>query len=108
MKQVPNVLGVQSIADIVADAEYQSSGVRQYPLSGEDRRDPGQRQPLVQALMPDRRHTRMIVGMPSTLIESQRNELLLEINNAVTFAEFPAGYSVTVTGDPAFQACYCG
>jgi len=31
MKQVQNVVGVQSIADNVADAEYQSSGIRQIP-----------------------------------------------------------------------------
>jgi hydrophobe/amphiphile efflux-3 (HAE3) family protein len=54
--------------------------------------------------MPDRRHARMIVEMPTTLEEPQRKELLLEINSAVDFAEFPAGYGVTVTGDPAFQA----
>ena len=58
----------------------------------------------VQGLMPDRRHARMIVGMPTTLTEPQRKELLVEINSAVDFADFPAGYSVTVTGDPAFQA----
>ena len=31
MKQVEHVLSVQSIADIVADAEYQSSGIRRIP-----------------------------------------------------------------------------
>ena len=46
MKQVPNVISVQSIADIVADAEYQSSGIRPYSFSGEDRRDPGRRRLL--------------------------------------------------------------
>jgi hypothetical protein len=104
MKQVHNVASVQSIADIVADAEYQSSGVRRIP--SQERIDDilASAGPSVQGFMPDSRHTRMIVGMPTTLIESQRNELLLEINNAVTFAKFPAGYGVTVTGDPAFQA----
>ena len=31
MKMIPNVISVQSIADIVADAEYQSSGIRRIP-----------------------------------------------------------------------------
>jgi predicted RND superfamily exporter protein len=31
MKQVHNVVSVQSIADIVADTEYQSSGIRRIP-----------------------------------------------------------------------------
>ncbi len=104
MKQVHNVVSVQSIADIVADAEYQSTGMRRIPSQeriDEILADAG---PVVQGFMPDRRHSRMIVGMPTTLTEPQQNEILVEINGAVDFAEFPAGYSVTVTGDPAFQA----
>jgi uncharacterized protein len=106
MKKVEHVLGVQSIADIVADAEYQSSGLRRIP--SQERIDQilaasGQ---AVQALMPASKHSRMIIGMPTTsiLTETQRNKLLLEINNAVDFAEFPSGYDITVTGDPSFQA----
>ena len=106
MKMIPNVISVQSIADIVADAEYQSSGIRRIPSQeriDEILADAGS---SVQGLMPDSRHTRMIVGMPTTatLTESQRGELLAEISSAVDFAEFPAGYSTTVTGDPSFQA----
>ena len=106
MKQVPNVISVQSIADIVADAEYQSSGIRRIP--SQERIDAilADAGSSIQGLMPDRRHARMIVGMPTTatLTESQRSELLVELNHAVGFAEFPAGYSITVTGDPSFQA----
>ena len=106
MKTVEHVLSVQSIADMVADAEYLSSGVRHIP--SQERIDQilvdcGQ---AVQTLMPDRKHSRMIMGMPttSTLTEAQRKELLKEITDAVDFAEFPAGYGVIVTGDPSFQA----
>lgn len=81
MKKVEHVLGVQSIADIVADAEYQSSGLRRIPY--QERIDlilaaSGQ---AVQALMPDSKHSRMIIGMPTTsiLTETQRSKLLLEI-----------------------------
>ena len=103
MKQVHNVLGVQSLADIVADAEYQSSGVRRIP--SQDRVDEilASAGPTVQSLMPDSRHARMIVAMPASLQDSQRKELLQEINSAVNFAKFPAGYSTTVTGDRSFQ-----
>jgi len=103
MKQVHNVLGVQSLADIVADAEYQSSGVRRIP--SQDRVDEilSSAGPTVQSLMPDSRHARMIVAMPASLQDSQRKELLQEINSAVNFAGFPAGYSTTVTGDRSFQ-----
>jgi len=104
MKQVHNVVSVQSIADIVADAEYQSSGIRRIPSQERIDEILASAGSAVQGLMPDRRHARMIVGMTTTLKESQRKELLLELNSAVDFAEFPAGYGVTVTGDPSFQA----
>jgi uncharacterized protein len=104
MKQVHNVVSVQSIADNVADAEYQSSGVRRIPSQERIDEILASAGPSVRGLIPDRGHARMIVGMPTTLKETQRKELLLEINSAVNFAEFPAGYGVTVTGDPAFQS----
>jgi len=104
MKQVHNVVSVQSIADIVAEAEYQSSGTRRIPSQEKIDEILASAGSSVQGLMPDRRHARMIVGMPTTLTEPQRKELLVELNNAVDFAEFPAGYSTTVTGDPSFQA----
>jgi len=105
MKKVEHVLGVQSIADIVADAEYRSNGTRSIP--SQERIDEilsssGQ---VVQALMPDRKHSRMIVGMPTTatLNSEQRDKLLQELTKAVDFSEFPAGYGVVITGDPSFQ-----
>ena len=104
MKQVHNVVSVQSIADVVDDAEYQSSGISRIPSQERIDEILASAGPSVQGLMPDRGHARMIVGMPTTLKEPQRKELLLEINSAVNFAEFPAGYGVTVTGDPAFQS----
>lgn len=104
MKQVHNVVNVQSIGDIVADAEYQSSGIRHIPSQEKIDEILASAGPSVQSFLPDSSHARMIVVMPTTLKESQRKELLLEINSAVDFAEFPAGYGVTVTGDPSFQA----
>jgi len=106
MKQVEHVLGVQSLADIVADAEYQSSGTRKIPSQERIDEILTDSSTALQAFMPDRSHSRMIVSMPTTAIltESQRRELLQELNNAVDFAKFPAGYAVTVTGDPSFQA----
>jgi len=103
MKQVHKVVNVQSVADIVADAEYQSSGIRRIP--SQDRIDEilASAGLTVQRLLPDSRHSRMIVAMPASLQDSQRKELLSEINRAVDFAEFPAGYGVTVTGDRSFQ-----
>ena len=108
MKQVHNVVSVQSIADIVADAEYQSSGIRRIPSQERIDEILAGAGPTVQSLMPDSGHSRMIVTMPASLQDSQRKELLSEINSAVDFAEFPAGYGVTVTGDRSFQEAIVG
>jgi hydrophobe/amphiphile efflux-3 (HAE3) family protein len=106
MKQVNHVVNVQSLADLVADAEYESCGVRRIPSQERIDEILASVGPSVQSLMPDRGHSRIIVGMPTTsiLTEEQRKELLSEISSAVEFAEFPSGYGVTVTGDPSFQA----
>ncbi len=106
MKYVEHVLGVQSLSDIVADAEYQSSGIRRIPSQERIDQILADSGGAVQSLMPDRKHSRIIIAMPTTsiLTEGQRSKLLLEIHDAVEFADFPAGYGVTITGDPSFQA----
>jgi len=104
MKQAHNVVGVLSPADVVADAEYQSSGERRIPSQEKIEEILAGAGPSVQEFMPDRSHARIIVGMRSTLTDPEKKEVLLEINNAVEFAEFPAGYGTKVTGDTAFEA----
>ena len=103
MKQVHNVVSVQSIADIVADAEYQSSGIRRIPSQEKIDEILADASSSVQSLMPDRTHSRMILGMPTTLTDAEQKEILSEINKALDFAEFPAGYVAVVTGDPSFS-----
>ncbi|MDD1760578.1 MAG: hydrophobe/amphiphile efflux-3 (HAE3) family transporter, partial [Methanothrix sp.] len=106
MKNVEHVLGVQSLSDLVADAEYQSSGIRRIPSQERIDQILADSGAAVQSLMPDRKHSRIIIAMPTTsiLTEAQRSKLLLEIHDATEFADFPAGYGVTITGDPSFQA----
>ncbi|HOC66161.1 MAG TPA: RND family transporter [Methanothrix soehngenii] len=106
MHQVEHVLGVQSAADWIADEEYKRTGIRQIPSQERIDEILANAGTSIAHLMPDRGHTRIIIGMPttSTLTEEQRNRLLLETENAVDYAEFPSGYSVTITGDPSFQA----
>ncbi|OPY53202.1 MAG: bifunctional preprotein translocase subunit SecD/SecF [Methanosaeta sp. PtaU1.Bin112] len=106
MRTVPHIISVQSIADLVSDAEYESTGVRSIPSQERIDEILASAGPSVEGLMPDRKHTRMILGMPTTatLNEEQRKELLDEISSSIAFADFPAGYSVIVTGDPSFQA----
>jgi hydrophobe/amphiphile efflux-3 (HAE3) family protein len=105
MKAAPNVIGVQSIADIVANAEAQETGVRIIPAQERvdeilARQDNAQ---AVNAMMPDARHTMLSIEMPVTLTETQLGELYTETNAQVHFAGFPPGVGVTVTGRPALM-----
>lgn len=106
MSKVEHVLGVRSIADLVAETEYLSSGTRRIPSQERIDEILANLGPASLSLMPDRKHSRMIIGMPTTatLSEAQRKQLLQEITNEIDFAEFPSGYNVIVTGDPSFQA----
>jgi hydrophobe/amphiphile efflux-3 (HAE3) family protein len=105
MKQVHNAAEVQSIADIVADTEYQCYGIHRIPSQEriEEILADTDISAAIQSLMPDRKHSMMIVTMLATLTDVQKREILSEINNALSFAEFPAGFNTDVTGDPSFQ-----
>lgn len=104
MKEAPDVLGVVSIADIVADAEESRTGVRGIPEQAaidEILSDPGN--PAVSALMPDRKHTMLSIDLPVKLTEAQLGELYLETEGQVEMADFPPDVGVTVTGEPALM-----
>lgn len=105
MLQVHNIVGVQSLADIVADAEYQSSGMRRIPSQKKINEILSQASSdQLKTVMADRGHARMIAGMPTTLTDAQRNELLEETAIAIKLSDFPPDYRIIITGDPAFQA----
>jgi hydrophobe/amphiphile efflux-3 (HAE3) family protein len=105
MKEAPDVIGVQSIADIVANAESSKTGVRDIPsqesvdqlLSSPDNLQ------AVAVMMPDKKHTMLSIEMPVTLTESQLGELYTETNGQVKMASFPPDVGVTVTGEPALM-----
>jgi hypothetical protein len=104
MKEAPDVLGVVSIADIVADAEEARTGVRSIPEQAaidEILSDPGN--PAVSAIMPDRKHTMLSIDLPVKLTEAQLGELYLETGGQVKMAGFPPDVGVTVTGEPALM-----
>ena len=103
VKDVPRVTSVSSIADIVADAEAKENGIRQIPSQERIDEILANGGPQVQALLPDERHTLMSVVDPVYITDSQRAEILREIKEAVTLANFPPGYDVTVTGTPALM-----
>jgi len=109
IKAAPNVVSVQSIADAIADAEFQANGIRQIP--SQERIDhllAGANPDLLKSIMPDRGHTMVVVQAPANLDEGLRKELLAEISSTVEFVDYPPGYGVTITGDPAFQEAIIG
>ena len=103
VKDVPRVLSVASIADIVADTEYRENGLRRMPSQERIDEILANGGPQVQALMPDRGHTMMSIADPVYITDDQRSEILKETKEAVALADFPPGYSVTVTGSSALM-----
>ncbi|MDD1754933.1 MAG: RND family transporter [Methanothrix sp.] len=105
MKEAPDVISVNSIADIVADGQASQTGVREIPtqervdeiLSSPDSL------PAVSGMMPDRSHTMLSIEMPVTLTEKQLGELYTETKAQVKIASFPPDTVVTVTGKPALM-----
>ncbi|VVB68836.1 Multidrug resistance protein MdtB [uncultured archaeon] len=105
MKEAPDVIGVQSIADIVANAEFSTTGIRDIP--SQERVDQILSSPdnlqAVAAMMPNTMHTMLSIEMPVTLTEKQLGELYTETGGQVKMASFPPDVGVTVTGHPALM-----
>lgn len=105
MKDAPNVIGAQSIADTVADTEERETGIRSIP--DQDRINEILASPenlmAVEGMMPDERHTMLSIEMPVSLTEMQLGELYTETNGQVQMADFPPDVGVTVTGEPALE-----
>lgn len=105
MTQAPDVIGVQSIANVVADAEERQTGIRDIP--SQDRIDEilasPEIAPIVNAMRPDERHTMLSIELPVSLTETQLGELYTETNGQVKMADFPPDIGVTVTGKPALM-----
>jgi hydrophobe/amphiphile efflux-3 (HAE3) family protein len=105
MKAIPDVMGIKSIADIVADAEEQTSGIRSIPtqdrvneiLAGQDNAL------VVRSLMPDGGHSMLLIELPVTLTEKQLQDINAETNAQVQATVFPPGIGVTVTGGAALM-----
>ncbi|MGB7571541.1 MAG: RND family transporter, partial [Methanothrix sp.] len=106
MREVPNVLAVTSIADIVLETEKRDFGLAAIP-DQEDRVDQilssPSNQPAVSAMMPDKKHTLLSIDLPVTLTEAQLREIYAETSGQVRMAEFPPHVVVTVTGEPALM-----
>lgn len=99
---LPGVVGVQSVATIVKDANFGLTGDASLP------EDKAEMQSLIdnyvpEQLMPDSTHTLIYVEIAGSVSDEQKQEILREIETSVSLAEFPPDYNIVVTGDPAFM-----
>ncbi len=105
MRQVPDVLGVASIADVVLATEAEQTGQAVIPT--QERIDQilsrSANQAAVSAMMPDRSHTMLSIDLPVTLTEADLQEIYAETAGQVKMADFPPDVVVTVTGEPALM-----
>jgi hydrophobe/amphiphile efflux-3 (HAE3) family protein len=105
MKEAPNVIDTVSIADTIASAEAEETGIRQIPSQegiNEILSSPEVAQ-MIGPMLPDKRHTMLSVEVPVYLTETQLGELSKEISAQVQMADFPPDVGVTVTGKPALM-----
>ena len=108
MKEAPGVLSVTSIADIVADAEKESSGRRTVPDQERIDQILSADNPILSAILPDRSHTMLSIDLPVSLTESEQGELYQETEGQLQLAGFPADTRLTVTGQPALMNSITG
>jgi hydrophobe/amphiphile efflux-3 (HAE3) family protein len=105
MRQVPDVLGVASIADVVLATEAEQTGQAVIPT--QERIDQilslFANRAAVSAMMPDRSHTMLSIDLPVTLTEADLQEIYAETAGQVKMADFPPDVVVTVTGEPALM-----
>jgi len=103
MRQVPDVLKVASIADIVLATEMAQTGRQAIPT--QERIDEilslSVNEAAVGAVMPDRSHTMLAIDLPVSLTEAELQEIYIETSGQVAMADFPPDVRVTVTGQPA-------
>lgn len=99
-----NVVEVVNLATMVRQANLRASGRDRIPA------DPGTIASLIATLpkqqreivLPDCRHTAVYVTMPARATDPDMFDVLADVEEIVELAEFPAGYKVIVTGEPAF------
>ena len=103
MKEAPDVISVTSIADIVADAEEESSGRRTIPDQQRIDQILSADSPILAAILPDRSHTMLSIELPVSLTENEQGELYQETNGQLQLASFPPDTRLTVTGQPALM-----
>ncbi len=103
MESLPDVIAVDGISQVVKSAAEREIGRRYIPDDQElvDSLLSKGNSNLLEHILPDKRHTMLSIGIPLSLTETEREEILWETEKAVAHADFPPNINVIVTGDAA-------
>lgn len=104
-KQVEPLSGVEQVtsaASIVEEMNYQKTGKREIPDNQEDIESLLSRTETDE-LLPDDTHAILFIEVAGDISNDRLEDILHETEESVSMANFPPGYSVTVTGEPAFM-----
>jgi len=99
-----NVEQVMDVASMVRQANLEVSGRNRIPDDEQAIRSlidtiPEQQRKTV---LPDTTHTAIFVVMPARLSDPEQADVIAVVKAMAEWADFPAGYKIIVTGDPAF------
>jgi len=99
-----NVEQVMDVASMVRQANLEVSGRNRIPDDEQAIRSlidtiPEQQRKTV---LPDTTHTAIFVVMPARLSDPEQADVIAVVKAMAELADFPAGYKIIVTGDPAF------
>ncbi len=93
-----------SPADYIKVINYKMTGRSQIPDTDADVKKIIDGYPSIFGqLMPDNTHTVVSIGMSGSVTDDKKKEVLQAAQDAVKLADFPPGYEIRVTGDPAFM-----
>ena len=97
------VIATPNVVTLIKEANMQETGRYQVPDAGLEQLFATIHPQKLGAMMPDKTHSIMFVEMKGDTSDEMKQEILRETQKATSFADFPPGYEIIVTGDPAFM-----
>lgn len=97
------VIATPNVVTLIKEANMQETGRYQIPDTGLEQLFATIHPQKLGPMMPDATHSIMFVEMKGDTSDEMKQEILRETQKATSFADFPPGYEIIVTGDPAFM-----
>lgn len=99
--QIPGVVNTISPASTIKDLNLEING--RYAIPESEAEFEAIANNIPETLIPDDTHALLYVEMVGDSSEIQRQEILREVETSVGLVQFPPGYEIIVTGEPAFS-----